>query len=143
MEFFSLSPYKIDPFSLRESLKDSKTGAFASFEGIVRNHNLGSSVEKLEYEVYPQLAVKEGLMILEEVKAKFEIIEARAVHRYGQLKIGDLAVWVGVIAAHRGPAFEACEYTINTIKKRVPIWKKEYYTTGNSNWIQCHEKPNL
>ena len=60
-----------------------------------------------------------------------------AVHRVGHLRIGELAVWVGVSAAHRGAAFTACRYIIDELKARVPIWKKEHYTSGSTQWINC------
>jgi len=69
--------------------------------------------------------------------ARFGLDHAECVHRTGALEIGDVAVWVGVSAAHRGEAFDACRHIIDEIKHRVPIWKKEYYTDGDSGWVNC------
>jgi len=70
---------------------------------------------------------------------KFDVIDALVEHRVGDLQIGEIAVAVHVTSVHRGPAFDACEYIIDELKVRVPIWKKEHYTDGNTGWIECHE----
>lgn len=117
-----------------------QAGACATFEGWVRNHNEGQAVASLEYEAYAQLAEAEGNRIMTEAVAKFDLLAAQAVHRVGHLQIGDMAVWVGVAAAHRGPAFDACRFIIDELKARVPIWKKEHYVAGASAWINCATK---
>jgi molybdopterin synthase catalytic subunit len=81
------------------------------------------------------LAEKEGERIIEEALGRFAIVEARCVHRIGELRIGELAVWVGVSAAHRGAAFDACRYVIDEVKSRVPIWKQERYREGDAGWL--------
>lgn len=106
----------------------------------MRNHNEGQAVASLEYEAYAELAETEGNRILEEVRLKFDLLAAEAVHRIGHLQIGDMAVWVGVASAHRGPAFDACRFIIDELKARVPIWKKEHYVAGSSVWINCATK---
>lgn len=108
-----------------------------TFEGWVRDHNDGRPVSALDYEAYAPLAEKEGERILAEAREKFPIIGAVCVHRVGALQLGDLAVWVGVTAAHRGAAFDACRYLIDETKARVPIWKKEHYADGAVAWINC------
>ena len=80
----------------------------------------------------------EGERILEEAMQRFAITNAACVHRTGELKIGDLAVWVGVSAGHRGPAFDACRWIIDEVKSRVPIWKRERYATGATDWLHPH-----
>ncbi|WP_372370475.1 molybdenum cofactor biosynthesis protein MoaE [Candidatus Uabimicrobium sp. HlEnr_7] len=135
---FKLSEENIQPFRLQEALHNEKAGGYVSFEGWVRNHNLGKKVTKLEYEAYPSLAIKEAKQILEEAKQKFSILDAHCVHRVGSLDIGKIAVWIGVNSIHRGPAFLACEYIIDEFKLRVPIWKKEHYVDGDSGWVKCH-----
>ena len=72
-----------------------------------------------------------------EARARFGLERACCAHRVGQLQIGELAVWVGVSAAHRGEAFDACRYIIDQVKHRLPIWKKEYYADGDSGWVNC------
>jgi molybdopterin synthase catalytic subunit len=127
----------IDAEGLKRSLVNDGAGGFCSFEGWVRNLNDGRTVERLEYEAYEPLVVSEGLRVLEEARQKFPFLEARCVHRTGLLEIGDLAVWVGVASAHRDEAFRACRYIIDELKVRLPIWKKEHYVDGDSDWVNC------
>ena len=94
-------------------------------------------MRSLDYEAFGALAEREGACILEEARTKFQIVNVACVHRVGSLQIGDLAVWVGVAAAHRGAAFDACRYVIDEAKARLPIWKKEHYVSGASEWINC------
>ena len=134
---FSLSATALDPAALQNALADVRAGACVTFEGWVRNRNDGQPVTALDYEAYAPLAEKEGACILEEAREKFPILAARCAHRTGRLQLGELAVWVGVTAEHRGAAFEACRYIIDEAKARVPIWKKEHYAGGASVWINC------
>lgn len=127
------APILIAP--LREGLSHPVAGAFSSFEGWVRDHNEGRAVDGLRYEAYDTLARKEGERVLQEALQNFDVIDARCVHRVGQLAIGELAVWVGVTAAHRGAAFDACRYIIDEVKSRVPIWKHERYREGDPGWL--------
>jgi molybdopterin synthase catalytic subunit len=106
----------------------------------VRNHNEGQAVASLEYEAYAELAETEGNRIMAEAGERFDLLAAQAVHRVGHLQIGEMAVWVGVASAHRGPAFDACRFIIDELKTRVPIWKKEHYVAGASAWINCATK---
>jgi molybdopterin synthase catalytic subunit len=101
----------------------------------VREQHAGRAVLRLDYQAYDALALKEGECILDEVRARFEIVDARCEHRVGTLELGDVAVWIGVSAAHRDAAFAACRYLIDEIKRRVPIWKREHYADGDSGWI--------
>lgn len=135
MKRFNLSDRPFDIAPLRETLLDGHAGAFASFEGWVRDHNDGRSVHGLRYEAYVALAETEGERVLDEALEKFGIVDARCVHRIGDLAIGDLAVWVGVSAAHRDAAFAACRYIIDEVKSRVPIWKHERYAEGEAGWL--------
>jgi molybdopterin synthase catalytic subunit len=81
--------------------------------------------------------VREGERILGEAVARFGAAHAACVHRLGDLAVGELAVWVGVSAPHRAEAFEACRYVIDEVKHRLPIWKKEFYLSGDSGWVNC------
>jgi molybdopterin synthase catalytic subunit len=128
---------RIEPSALQPELADCVAGACVTFEGWVRNHNEGQPVTALEYESFDELANREGLRILEEARGQFAVLGIIAVHRAGRLQIGELAVWVGVTAAHRDAAFAACRYVIDELKARVPIWKKEHYATGAAEWINC------
>ncbi|HWZ61657.1 MAG TPA: molybdenum cofactor biosynthesis protein MoaE [Steroidobacteraceae bacterium] len=136
-EPFQLGRDPIDPGALRASLADPACGGFATFEGWVRDHNEGRRVRHLEYEAYEELAVREARRILAEAGARFGIAHAACAHRLGDLAVGELAVWVGVSAAHRHEAFLACRYIIDEIKHRLPIWKKEHYIDGDSGWVNC------
>ena len=135
MAHFRLSEAPIDPAVLQAGLRDPRAGACASFEGWVRDHNDGRSVNGLRYEAYVELAEREGAAILAEAQQRFDIVDAACVHRIGDLAIGDLAVWVGASAAHRGQAFEACRWIIDEVKARVPIWKHERYAGGEAGWL--------
>jgi molybdopterin synthase catalytic subunit len=134
---FRLTNKPIDAAALRAELENAAAGACVAFEGIVRNHNDGRSVLRLEYEAYPALANKEGEDIVRAALEKFGILGAACVHRVGPLEIGGMAVWVGVAAAHRGAAFDACRYIIDEVKRRVPIWKREFYADGTVEWVGC------
>lgn len=135
MSRFSLTPDPIETASLRGQLLDVRAGAFASFEGWVRDHNQGQSVRGLQYQAYAALAQAEGEKVIDEALARFDILDARCVHRTGALAIGEMAVWVGVSAGHRDGAFAACRWIIDQTKARVPIWKQEHYSSGADLWL--------
>ena len=139
MTRFNLSETSFDVATLRANLLDARVGGYASFEGWVRDHNGARLVQGLRYEAYDALAQTEGERILDEAVAGFEITDARCVHRTGDLAIGELAVWVGVTAAHRDAAFAACRFIIDEVKSRVPIWKHERYADGEVTWL--HPQP--
>lgn len=134
---FELASQPVETATLRDSLQQPGSGGFCAFEGWVRNSNEGQAVDGLSYEAYAELAIAEGERIVGEAIARYGVSDARCVHRTGDLKVGDLAVWVGVSAAHRDEAFRACRYIIDEIKHRLPIWKKEHYLTGASAWVAC------
>ncbi len=127
----------IDVESLKSALRDPGAGGYCSFEGWVRNQNDGRQVDQLEYEAYEPLVIAEGERVLLEARERYPYLQARCVHRTGLLEIGELAVWVGVAAAHRDEAFKACRYIIDELKVRLPIWKKEHYVDGDSGWVNC------
>ncbi len=144
---FRLTDQTIDPAALREAMLSTKAGAYCSYEGWVRDHNEGKEVVALHYSGYVQLAPAIAEQILDEARKKFGI-EAAIVHRIGALSVGDLAVWVGVTAHHRGDTFLACRYIIDNVKHRLPIWKKEVYGDGSEAWIEsnhcgCADPKNL
>lgn len=136
---FRFSSEPLDIKKLSDAMESEAAGAVVTFEGRVRNSNEGKAVLKLIYEAYEALAQKEGLRVMAEAREKFAVIDIQCMHRTGELQIGEAAVWVGVLAAHRGPAFEACRFIIDEIKSRVPIWKKEFYADGEINWVNCAE----
>jgi molybdopterin synthase catalytic subunit len=91
----------------------------------------------LEYHIYESMALKEGLRILTEARERFDLDGAVACHRQGYLAVGEIAVWVGTTAAHRGAAFAGTQYIIDQIKNRLPIWKKEFYRHHPPQWVGC------
>ena len=135
MARFSLADTPVDTATLRANLLDDRVGAYAGFEGWVRNHNAGRAVAGLRYEAYVALAESEGERIVDEACSRYDIFDAHCVHRIGELAIGELAVWVGVTAAHRDAAFAACRFIIDQVKARVPIWKHEGYVEGEAGWL--------
>ncbi len=136
---FNLSETIINDALLKIETREPSAGGFVCFEGWVRDHNQGKSVTKLAYEAYTQLAIKEGNRIIQEAKDKYNIKRAVCTHRVGLLEIGDMAVWVGVSAAHRDAAFKACRFILDQVKARVPIWKNESWTDGESGWVEQEE----
>lgn len=132
---FNLSATPVDVAALTASMPNPGAGAVVTFEGRVRDHNDGHAVARLEYQVYPALADKTGQRILEEEAQRHGLLGSRAVHRTGELCIGDVAVWVGVAAAHRDAAFDGCRAIIERLKHELPVWKKETYADGRSAWV--------
>lgn len=134
-EPFTLSSTAIDTENLRSCFRNELVGALCIFEGWVRNHHEGRKVIRLEYEAYEALAVKEGLSIIQEAYDKFPIQKAVCCHRTGVLDPGEIAIWVGVSAAHRKAAYDSNFFILEEVKSRVPIWKKEWYQDGSFLWV--------
>jgi len=112
------------------SIKAGEDGATIAFEGIVRNHSRGRRTLYLDYEAYEAMALNEMAKLARSALERFAIRDVRLVHRLGRLGIGETSVLIVVAAAHRAAAFEACRWLIDTLKKTVPIWKKEYFEDG-------------
>ncbi len=136
---FILSPTPLDSFKLSQGFSATGAGALTCFEGRVRDNNDGRSVTALDYEAYEPLCRLEMEKIFQETQNRFAVIDIKAAHRTGKLKVGELAVWVGVLSSHRNEAFTACRYVIDELKKRLPIWKKEHYADGSCAWTYCAE----
>jgi molybdopterin synthase catalytic subunit len=132
---FWISEAPIDIAHLQRELEAAGVGAVVCFEGRVRDHNEGRPVDSLTYQAYGELAEAEGQRILEEARARFAIERVVCLHRVGELAVGEVAVWAGVSAGHRAAAFDACRYVIDEVKARVPIWKREHYRQGASEWL--------
>ncbi len=113
-----------------DRLKLPRDGAAVIFEGIVRNNNRGRRTLYLDYEAYEAMALKQMEALAGQARSRFAVREIALVHRLGRLEIGETSVLIVVASAHRGPAFEACRWIIDTLKKTVPIWKKEYFEDG-------------
>lgn len=132
---FALHDRSIDAVALRAMLAFDGAGAVVVFEGVVRNHNQGRGVRGLRYEAYDELAVREGERIVDAVRRRHAVDAVVCVHRVGDLQVGDVAVWVGVAAAHRDAAFAACREVIDAVKLQVPIWKHEEYVDAAGEWL--------
>ena len=111
-------------------MKAPPDGAVVVFEGIVRNHSGGRATTHLEYEAYEAMAIAKMREIGAAMRDKFAIRRYAMVHRLGRLEIGETSVMIAVCSAHRGAAFDACRYGIDTLKRQVPIWKKEFFRDG-------------
>jgi molybdopterin synthase catalytic subunit len=134
---FTLTDQTLDATALRADLLTQAAGALVVFEGWVRDHSHGRVVIRLDYEGAEVLAAREFSVIAEEARTKFGVLALRCAHRVGSLQPGEAAVWVGVISAHRSAAFDGCRYVIDELKKRLPVWKKEFYAEGDSGWINA------
>ncbi len=122
-----------EPISTQDELdrlKLPEDGAAVVFEGIVRDNTRGRRTLYLDYEAYEVMALKQMEGLAEQARSHFAVREAVLIHRLGRLEIGETSVLIVVTSAHRGPAFEACRWIIDTLKKTVPIWKKEYFEDG-------------
>lgn len=132
---FLLRETPLDIAALHRRMADPGAGALCMFEGRVRNNHKGRAVTALDYQAYETMAEREGDRIVAEARERFGLIDACCEHRIGHLEIGDPAIWVGVLAGHRDAAFTGCRWILDEVKARVPIWKREYYVDGPSEWI--------
>lgn len=133
---FALLDKPIDDRRLKQALLNDSCGALVTFEGWVRNHNNARPVTELTYYGYEQLALNQGKKLTQQAKAQFAIENAVAMHRIGDLAIGDMAVWIGVVSAHRYPAFDACRWLLDAIKAEIPVWKQEFYADSDESiWL--------
>ena len=121
---------RIDTEAVVGRLKRPEDGAAVIFDGVVRDNTRGRRTLYLDYEAYEAMALKQMESLAVEARARFGVRGASIVHRLGRLEIGETSVLIVVAAAHRGAAFEACRWVIDTLKKTVPIWKKEYFEDG-------------
>lgn len=129
-DFYLITRQTIRTAELARNLTLPQDGAVVTFEGIVRSHSHGRKTLYLEYEAYEPMAIRKMEEIGREIKQKYAIDHAGVVHRVGRLEIGETSVAIVVTAAHRRPAFEACQYAIDRLKQIVPVWKKEYFADG-------------
>ena len=120
----------IDTHNLFAAAKHGEDGAVVVFDGIVRNNTRGRRTLFLDYEAYEEMALKQMNELAEQALSKFAVRHVTIVHRLGRLEIGESSVLVIVASAHRGAAFDACRWVIDTLKQTVPIWKKETFVDG-------------
>jgi molybdopterin synthase catalytic subunit len=125
-------PLSVD--EVRAAVMDPAAGGIALFAGAVRNHDHGRDVVRLSYSAHPSAAA-ELRRVCEKVAAEFDVSALAAVHRVGDLEIGELAVVVAVSCPHRAEAFTACRALIDQLKQTVPVWKQQLYTGGESEWV--------
>ena len=125
----------IDVRSLAREVASQADGAIVTFSGIVRGANQGKKVLFLEYEAYPEMAVKMLERIGQEIRDTWGLESVRIQHRLGRLNVGETSVVIVVSAPHRDDAFAACQYAINRLKRIVPIWKKEVFEDGEV-WVE-------
>ena len=125
-----LVPGPIDTDALIRHVRTGADGAIVTFDGCVRNQSHGRRTLYLDYEAYESMALAKMREIAAEVHAEFPIDRVAVAHRLGRLEIGETSVFIAVSAPHRAAAFDACRFTIDTLKRSVPIWKKEYFEDG-------------
>jgi molybdopterin synthase catalytic subunit len=128
--FSSTVREKIDTQSVLAKLKQPSDGAAVVFEGVVRDNTRGRRTLYLDYEAYEEMALKQMDALAEQALQQFPIRNLAMVHRLGRLEIGEASVLIVVASAHRAAAFDACRWLIDTLKRTVPIWKKEYFEDG-------------
>ena len=132
-----LTRSKIDPKKMLRSVADPGTGAVVLFLGTVRDSSEAGSVERIEYEAYGPMADRRLAQAEAEVKRRWPATKAvKIVHRVGSLAVGEVSVAVAVSSPHRAEAFEACRHAIETIKREVPIWKREKIAGGREVWVE-------
>lgn len=121
---------KIAAQRILDEIKDAEDGAVSVFDGIVRNNTRGRKTLYLDYESYEEMALKQMEHLAGEAIDKFGVRDVRIIHRLGRLEIGETSVFIAVASAHRAAAMDACRWLIDSLKKTVPIWKKEYFEDG-------------
>lgn len=135
---FAITRDVIDPRAVEASVLGNAQGGIVTFLGIVRERaSDGREVSGLSYEAYDEMAIAEFQRLAEEVRERYGSVELAIVHRVGELQVGEIAVAVVAASAHRAAAFDACEYAIDELKQRAPIWKKENYVEGDAAWIRA------
>ena len=122
--------------ALAAAIEDT-AGGLVQFVGTVRNQTKGKRVLRLEFEAYAPMAISEMRKIAEQAVEKWPVLNISILHRVGVLEVGEIAVVITVACAHRGAAFAACAFAIDTLKESVPIWKKEIFEDGEV-WVAAH-----
>jgi molybdopterin converting factor subunit 1 len=140
LDFFELTTAPIDVGRVARRVVRPECGATVTLDGYVREWTRGRRTLYLVYEAYAPMALSELRRLGREARARFEITHVGIVHRTGRLRIGETSVCISVSAPHRRAAFEACEWAIRELKRRVPIWKKEFYEDGEV-WVEGEGAP--
>lgn len=132
---YSLTDRPIDYFALTESVRSPRSGAVVLFLGTVREMTNGRQTSSLDYEAYPDMAERKLAELESIAREKWPIEEAALIHRLGHLELGDISVAVAVSCPHRHQAFDAGRFLIDELKAWVPIWKKENWSDGTTEWV--------
>ncbi|HKM55068.1 MAG TPA: molybdenum cofactor biosynthesis protein MoaE [Isosphaeraceae bacterium] len=125
----------IDHAAVTDRVRSNQAGAVCTFLGTARELTGGRQTTALEYEAYPEMALKKLADLEREARGRWPIVEAAIVHRVGHLELGEVSVVVAVSCPHRAEAFEACCWLIDTLKEVVPIWKRETWSDGTEEWV--------
>jgi molybdopterin synthase catalytic subunit len=138
-----LTSEPIDYHALTEKVRRDDCGAVVTFLGTVRDLTDGRETVALEYEAYPGMAEKKLAEIERETRERWPVGEIALVHRLGHLEVGEVSVAVAVSCPHRGQAFEVCRFAIDRLKELVPIWKKENWADGTTEWVHPKEERGM
>lgn len=122
--------HELPTVAVLEEIKAGPDGAVCLFDGIVRNNTRGRQTLYLDYEAYREMALKQMHELAAQAVEKFGVRDVALLHRLGRLQVGETSVLIVVASAHRGAAFDACRWLIDTLKKQVPIWKRETFVDG-------------
>lgn len=136
-----LTSHPIDVPSLTREVTSDERGAVSIFLGTVRNTNEGRAVNGIDYSAYDAMAIAEMNRIIDEAMGRFPGIAVAVEHRVGTLDVGDVSVAIACGHAHRAAALDANRYVIEELKRRVPIWKREHYLDGTSDWVDPLRRP--
>ncbi|MDP7157635.1 MAG: molybdenum cofactor biosynthesis protein MoaE [SAR324 cluster bacterium] len=139
----SVTREAIDLEALRHRAQHPQAGAVLIFCGDIRNHSDGRSVSVLEYEAHERMALRQIDRIVEEAQQRWPLHYAEVIHRFGKLAVLDCSIATAVSSSHRSDAYESSRYIIDTIKRSVPIWKKEYFESGASAWSEGCEASSV
>ena len=141
MRSVQITPQPIDPSAVLAHVSTGTAGAVLLFLGTVRNENEGRPVRGMRYDAYSEMAERVLREIVDEAGSAFGIERLHAVHRTGELEVGDVSVAIAVASAHRDAAYQASRFVIEEIKQRLPVWKHEHYAEGGSRWLEGNVPP--
>ncbi len=133
---FAVTERSLNPQTLVEHVRKDEAGAVVVFFGVVRNHNLGRKVERLEYDAYTGMAENEMQKIADDIRSQWPVTNIAIQHRTGRLEIGEASLLVAVSSSRRQEAFEAASALVDRFKETVPVWKKEVFEAGEE-WLEA------
>ena len=135
----SITREPIDIMALRQRAMHPQAGAVLIFCGDIRNHSDNQSVDKLEYESHESMALNQMNQVVEEASHQWPMHYVEVIHRLGTMEIMECSIAIAVSTSHRADAYEASRFIIDTVKRSVPIWKKEYFSDGQTSWSEGSE----